>query len=362
VKTARDGARALAGQAVIWKSHGYPPNQNPFIVKKHSTETTKPAKCPTFFELKEAYLLRHVREHASRPDKAELRVNQLCKYLKDWNDRPIDGITVHDVLAVKNAQAEHRVTANRLIEFVRCLFNWSAKSTDGKINFWKVENPAKDVSRHKEVPRERFLLPQELAQFNKALKEAADADLRDFVTLSLSTGARRGDLLSMAWKDVFWEACSWHIPKPKNSVPYEVALLPVAMEVLKRRHAQADDEAIFVFPGRGRTGHLMDLKRNWQEFRKRANCEDLRVHDLRRTCGSYLAMSGVGLAAVGQALGHRSMASTAIYARFDSTAVRSAREQGAAKMVEMMRKASHRIARKLKPIATKSKKLLTGGR
>jgi integrase len=355
VKQARDNARRLAGQAADWKTAGYPADQNPFI-RKNSAAAKEPAKCPTFLELREAYLLRHVRERANRPDAAEIRVLHLSKYLKDWNNRPIDSITVEDVLAVKNAQGNHRHTANRIVEFLRALFNWASKSTDGKINFWKIENPAKDVSRYKEVPRERFVRPEELAAFNEALKSEPDVDLKDFITISLATGARRSDVLSMQWADLLWEAHSWRVPQPKNATPYEVSLLPVVMEVLKRRRAEIAEDEPFVFPGCDRTGHLVDVKKRWQEFRKRAGVSDLRVHDLRRTCGSYLAMSGVGLPAVGQALGHKSLASTAIYSRFDTSAVREAREAGQKKMVQMMRQASRRIS------AGRKRKLLTAGR
>lgn len=356
LREARDNARTLAGKAISWKTSGYSEEQNPFIVKKSPPKVKDTAKCPTFLQLREAYLLRHVRENASRPDKAEIRVLQLCKYVESWNERPIDSITVEDVLAVKNAQGNHRHTANRIVEFLRALFNWSAKSMDGKINFWKVENPAKDVSRYKETPRDRFLFPEELAKFNEALKNEPDADLRDFIVIALNTGARRGDVLSMTWQDISWETHCWRVAKPKNDEPYTVALLPVVMEVLKRRREEITDDEAFVFPSHGRTGHLVDLKKKWGEFRKRAGVPDLHVHDLRRTTGSYLAMSGVGLPAVAQALGHKSMASTQIYARFDTTATRNARERGQQTMVTMMRKAQRRVT------ARKQAKLLKAAR
>lgn len=343
LKDARDNAKKLAGAAVTWKNAGYPADQNPFIVKKPDKPEVKP-KCPTFQELRDAYLLHRIRQHSNRPDKAEIRVLDLCKYLEAWNDRPIDSITTEDILVVKNAQGDHRITANRIVQFLSTLFTWSAKSIDGKINFWKIENPAKDVSRYKEKQRERFLLPEELGKFNEALKSEADDDLRDFIVIAINTGARRSDVFSMRWTDLLWEMHSWRVPKPKNATPYEISLLPVVMEVLKRRRAEVEEDEEFVFPSHGSTGHLVDLKKRWQDFRKRAGVPDLHIHDLRRTCGSYLAMSGVGLQAVGAALGHKSMASTQIYARFDTTAVRSAREAGQQTMVAMMRKAKRRIA------------------
>jgi integrase len=352
LKEGRDEAKKLAGMAIVWKNKGYPADQNPFTVKKSEKPQAR-TQCPTFQQLRDAYLLHRIREHSGRPDKAEALVLERCKYLEAWNDRPIDSITTEDVLAVKNGQGNHRVTANRIVGVVSALFAWSAKSIDGKINFWNVANPAKDVSRYKEKPRERFLLPEELGKFNEALKKEPDQDLRDFIVVSLNTGARRSDVFSMRWSDVLWEMKSWRVPQPKNATPYEVTLLPVVMEVLKRRRAEIEENEAYVFPGYGRTGHLVDLKKRWQEFRKRAGVPDLRIHDLRRTCGSYLAMSGVGLQAVGQALGHKSLASTQIYARFDTSAVRQAREAGQATMVAMMRKATRRIAGKvLKPSLT----------
>ena len=344
LREARDQAHTLSAKAIAWKNAGYPADANPFA--RRADINTKPvaAKCPTFRELLDAYCIQHIRQHSHRPERAELRVLALAKYLRSWNDRGIDTITVGDVLQVKNAQGDHRHQANRIIEFLRALFNWSAKSTDGKINFWKVENPAKDVSRYKEVPRERFIRPEELAKFNEELKAEPDADLRDFIVLALNTGARRGDVLSMAWTDILWEAHSWRVPQPKNATPYEISLLPVVMEVLKRRRAEIADSEPYVFPGDGRTGHLVDVKKRWQEFRKRAGVPDLRVHDIRRSCGAFLAMAGVGLPAVGQALGHKSLQSTQIYARFDNTAVRDARELGQKKMIKMMKQAQRRLS------------------
>lgn len=343
LRDARDNAKRLAGMAVTWRNAGYPADQNPFIVKKPEKPLVT-AECPTFEQLRDAYLLHRIREHSNRPDKAEIRILDLCKYLSAWNERSIDSITTEDVLAVKNAQGNHRVTANRITEFLRALFNWSAKSTDGRINFWKVGNPAAGVSRYKETPRERFLQPQELDGFNEALKAETDVDTRDFIILALNTGARRGDVLSMRWQDVLWETASWCIPQPKNAKPYEVSLLPVVMEVLKRRRAEIAEDESFVFPSHGSTGHLVDLKKRWQEFRKRAGVRDLRVHDLRRTCGSYAAMAGLGLPTIAEMLGHKSLASTKIYSRFASSSVREARETGQKNMIRMMKKAKRRIA------------------
>ena len=68
-------------------------------------------------------------------------------------------------------------------------------------------------------------------------------------------------------------------------------------------------------------------------YRKRAGVPDVRVHDLRRTLGSWLTAQGYSLTLVGKALGHRSLRATQVYARLDLGPVREALERNAALMV-----------------------------
>ena len=68
-------------------------------------------------------------------------------------------------------------------------------------------------------------------------------------------------------------------------------------------------------------------------IRCRAGVEDVTIHDLRRTFGSYLAGSGVSLPIIGRALGHATPASTATYARLDLGPVRATVERNAALML-----------------------------
>ena len=57
---------------------------------------------------------------------------------------------------------------------------------------------------------------------------------------------------------------------------------------------------------------------------------DLRIHDLRRSFGSWMTMNGTGQAIVGKALGHRDRRSTEVYARMNLDPVRQAVEETAA--------------------------------
>ncbi|HRB21977.1 MAG TPA: tyrosine-type recombinase/integrase, partial [Nitrosomonas sp.] len=50
--------------------------------------------------------------------------------------------------------------------------------------------------------------------------------------------------------------------------------------------------------------------------------KDLRLHDLRRTLGSWQAKTGASLAIIGKSLNHKNQNTTAIYARLDLDPVR----------------------------------------
>ena len=53
----------------------------------------------------------------------------------------------------------------------------------------------------------------------------------------------------------------------------------------------------------------------------------LRIHDLRRTMGSWQAINGESLTVIGKSLGHKNVATTAIYARLQLDPVRASMER-----------------------------------
>ena len=64
----------------------------------------------------------------------------------------------------------------------------------------------------------------------------------------------------------------------------------------------------------------------------------MRVHDLRRTLGSWMAAAGASLPLIGKALNHSSVSTTAVYARLQLDPVRVALEANAAAMLAVVEK------------------------
>lgn len=66
---------------------------------------------------------------------------------------------------------------------------------------------------------------------------------------------------------------------------------------------------------------------------KRANLQDLRLHDLRRTLGSWQAATGANSYVIGKSLGHKTQQATAIYARLNIDPVRESVERATSAMM-----------------------------
>jgi integrase len=203
-------------------------------------------------------------------------------------------------------------TANRAFALVSTVFS---SMTPERIN------PCKGVNKFAETSRERFLEPEELKRFFAALHRADTPELlRDYVLVSLFTGGRRSNVLSMQWNET--KTSTWKIPaqKSKNGTAMDIPLIDEVTDILERR--KKSSSSIFVFPGSGKTGHYTEPKKAWTTLLKRAGLVDIRLHDLRRTMGSYQTMAGASTAVVGKTLGHKSQVSTATYARMNLDPVR----------------------------------------
>jgi integrase len=216
--------------------------------------------------------------------------------------------------------------SNKVKAIISAVFNWAHDE-----GITGQANPAQAI-KSKAIPsRERFLLPSEFPRFMAAVEASP---LRDFFLLALFTGARRSNLQAMRWQDLSLEESTWSISRTKNGDPQTIALPPEAVEIIKARKAGAILSAVYVFPGVGKTGHLVEPKRAWDQILETAGLENLRIHDLRRILGSWQARQGASLSIIGKSLGHRSQQATAIYSRLDLDPVRASVEQAAAAMVE----------------------------
>ena len=247
------------------------------------------------------------------------------KYFAKWHARPIKEITTDEVFRLHQSLGKEngRYAANRAVALLRTMFNLARDwgHLDGT-------NPATRVKFYHEEKRDRFLSPEELRRVNAALVDEPNPYWRAYFPLSLMLGTRRGELLSARWHEFDFERKQWRIPTTKAGRPHLLPLPNAAVEILRALPRRSE----YVFPGAGRSGHLTEVAKVWQRIRKRAGVPDARIHDLRRTLGSWLAAQGHSLPLIGKALNHSNASTTQIYARLDLEPVRDALEKNAALM------------------------------
>jgi integrase len=209
--------------------------------------------------------------------------------------------------------AKHPYAANRLLEIVRKMYNLGRKW--GLVPIDKA-SPASGVERFPETKRRRFVTPDELPQLSKAIDQEADEYVRHAVWLLLLTGLRRGELLKAKWSDVDWKQRTLLIPKTKNG---EALLAPLSHAAVARLKVVPKLQGNpYIICGRKAGQHLVNLTDAWSRIRTAAGLSDLRIHDLRRTVGSWLVRDGASLHLVGSVLNHKDQKTTAGYAYFQT--------------------------------------------
>ena len=188
----------------------------------------------------------------------------------------------------------------------------------------------------------------------------------------------------MEWQYVNFKDESWYLPDTKNDTSQLIPLIDEALVILKERFKTKSGK--WVFPSNSsKSGHLEEPKKVWYKIRQRATCKmwlsnsslqelinkatksvskkmnhlylfnliknqaakdnvtiptgilDVRLHDLRRTMGSWLAHSGANQFIIGKSLNHKSTKSTAVYARLSIDPVRESMGE-AVRMMQGKRK------------------------
>lgn len=111
--------------------------------------------------------------------------------------------------------------------------------------------------------------------------EATAADVADLLVLLLFTGLRRSEALTLTWDQVDLKDRTLSLADTQNDEPLVLPLSNVVHALLSAREA-ARGKSRFVFPGKGKLGHLIEPKRELAKVRQACGIEFI-LHDLRRT-------------------------------------------------------------------------------
>ena len=282
----------------------------------------RPGSGPTIAELAERYLREHVAVYC--------KPATITGYTQIIGKRIVPAL---GALAVSEVERRHvaelhyklrktPVAANDAVGALSRMFN--------RAEAWGLvpagSNPCRFVKKYRTRKLERFLTEDEFRRLGETLDEMeaeeripvhAAAALR----LLMLTGCRCGEIVGLRWEDVDLERNEIRLRESKTG-PRTVSLSPGAARVLAaipRAHNNP-----WVIAGREPGSRLPHIHYYWYLVRKRAELDDVRIHDLRHSFASRALALGEPLPMIGKLLGHTKIQTTARYAHLAMDSVREA--------------------------------------
>ena len=275
--------------------------ENPNIKKRQYKDTTLLQQLyDDFIEDRERFLAEKTVLNYKR-----LWNSKLCKLgLKHLNEITGEMLReIHHQITIKHG----KYIANHYIKLINTMFNYAIKE-----ELYTGRNPAVSVKLNKTEARVRYLEHNELKRFLETVYAYEDSLVRDVILMLIFTGARRSNVFEMRWQDIDMSAKVWKIPQTKTANNVTLALTEQAMNILYQRQKEAQSDWVFYSPT-SKSGHVVDIKKSWVIILRRANVNNLRIHDLRHTLATYLIANGADAFMVKRALAHKSLQSTQIY-------------------------------------------------
>jgi integrase len=199
-------------------------------------------------------------------------------------------------------------TVNRELDKLRRMFSIALREG------WLRQNPFAAgeslISIADEQRRERIITREEERRLLAACVGPHRTYLKPIVLCAIDTGMRRGEILSLRWRDVDLEHGLINIQAFNTKTMRErqvslTARLASELETLWAESAKDQFRRVF--------GISDNVKRSFESARAAAGLPDVRFHDLRHTHATRLVGAHIPLSEVGRVLGHTQVATTYRY-------------------------------------------------
>lgn len=238
-----------------------------------------------------------------------------------------DIISFHDRIGSKDARPYE---ANRVLALCSSLFGYAIKNDLVPPEFI---NPATGIEKFREEKRDTWVTPEMLPRLAESIDQEENIYMRTAFWLLLLTGLRKNEALTLQWDNIDFTRNIVHIPITKNGRMHELPLSTPAVDLLNKLPRVMGNK--YVFPGERFGEHLVNIDKCWQRIRARAGFPNVRIHDLRRTLGSWLATDGKSLLLIGKILNHAHQSTTQVYAHLQQDPQKEALEQHAQKVIDI---------------------------
>lgn len=312
---------------------------------------------PTMGELLDKYLADHVRKRNRASTAAEVE-RLVEKHIRPrLGSLKVASITRQDIGKLHRAMSNTPRQANFVLSVCSKAFNlaevWGMRQ-DGS-------NPCGKIDRYPERARERFLSDEELSCLGETLRLAETEGLpwraapgrprskherkptnqrtlypravTAAIRLLLYTGCRLGEVLRLQWTDIDFETGTATLQETKAGSPQVIALSAAALAELEALPKVKGSPWVLPKITNSTKPFAKDtLEQSWQRIRVAAGIEDVRLHDLRHTVGTFAGQDGANAFMVRDLLRHRSLAVTGRYVNRAADPVRALSDRVSARI------------------------------
>lgn len=240
-----------------------------------------------------------------------------------FGKRHADTIRRRDVLELMDYIADEEklpTTANKVKAIMSVLYSFAVER-----EYVTIPNPAKEIRMRRDgrVKRDRYYSEEELVLIWRHLQEEPDPE-RTYYMMLLYMGQRKSETVKAKWEHIDLVRKTWRIPK-ENSKTHNEHVLPLpeeAVGLLQNLHKVTGDREYVFSSSRLLGTHLKYPDNVARRLRnKEGGISDFRMHDLRRTMATHMAMNGIPQTTIGHVLNHKGLSGadqiTAIYNRHD---------------------------------------------
>jgi integrase len=245
-----------------------------------------------------------------------------------------DGKTAVDVKIGFRARARVRGgegAARKCVRLLRAVYAWAVD--EGLVR----DNPAASVKAGSDGSREiiledsgayaRLFQTLDLMETERQIRQP----VADAIRVIALTGARRGEVAGMRWRNVDLKAglvtLDAHKTARSTGKPRVIGLPTAASALIARQPSGGTDDYVFA-PAHG-DGPL-NLSKPWRAIRAEAKLPDgIGLHGLRHSLASHMAMAGAQASEIMTALGHRNMATAQRYVHWSQDARQQIAERAA---------------------------------
>lgn len=251
-------------------------------------------------------------------------------YFASLRKRAIEDITAKELEDIYNGMKDRPAAATIAIQALLAAFRMLFRKL-GK----RYEAPVLNIKYYVGKPRTRYITREEMPRFFATLEKMSSTTkygmMADMIYMLLYTGARKMNVCEMRLEEIS-QSMLWTIPAEKykgGKREQYIQLGSVESAIVEKyRHGRTSG---YVFP------HERPIHQRLRYFFlmlcNEAGIDNLHIHDIRRTLGTWMLSSGTPIAIVSKKLGHTSIKITEqVYANAMPDVTQLATEHAIAEM------------------------------